>query len=154
MIAALPRSLQRFTQWTVGAVALYALAAGVLCGAQRHLIFEPERTLSVHAAELPFRIMELRIPVGPTGQSLAAWWMPPRQADGKLFLYFHGNDGNIGDSIDETALLRDLGHGVLMVDYRGYGESDGGFPSEARMYQDADAALAFARAQLEQLTAE
>ena len=149
MIAALaPRSLQRLLQWTLGAVALYALAAGVLWGAQRHLIFEPERTLAIHAAELPFQVQELRIPVGPPGQSLAAWWIAPRRPDGKLFLYFHGNDGNIGDSIGETELLRDLGHGVLMVDYRGYGESDGSFPSEANMYQDAEAALAFAGARL------
>jgi uncharacterized protein len=142
------RSLQRLTQWTLGVVGLYALAAGVLWGAQRHLIFEPQRTLSIHAEQLPFQVQELRIPVGPAGQSLAAWWIPPRGPDGKLFLYFHGNDGNIADSIGETELIRGLGHGVLMVDYRGYGESDGGFPSEAKMYQDAEAALAFASARL------
>jgi pimeloyl-ACP methyl ester carboxylesterase len=54
-------------------------------------------------------------------------------------LYLHGNGWNIGDSAYDTARLRRMGFSVLAIDYRGYGKSDGGLPSEARVYADAQA---------------
>src|SRR5229473_2324714 len=51
----------------------------------------------------------------------------------------------IGDRVDQLALIRQrLGVGVLMLDYRGYGRSEG-TPTEQGTYQDADAALAYLR---------
>src|SRR5258708_12301937 len=55
-------------------------------------------------------------------------------------LYLHGNDGNVSTSMDGIAPLRELGYTVFMIDYRGYGASGGGFPSEAGVYQDAQSA--------------
>ncbi len=59
-------------------------------------------------------------------------------------LYFHGASGNIGTAgyNEAWARFRDLGLGVLAVDYRGYGGSTGE-PSEAGFYRDADAAYAY-----------
>jgi len=74
-------------------------------------------------------------------RTLHAWWMPASRSEGNLVLYFHGNEGNVSTSIGETSLLRSLGYSVLVVDYRGYGESDGAFPSETSVYEDAEAAL-------------
>jgi pimeloyl-ACP methyl ester carboxylesterase len=36
--------------------------------------------------------------------------------------------------------MRNLGFSVLLFDYRGFGRSDGAFPSEASVYQDAECA--------------
>lgn len=124
----------------LAAFAAYVSAGAVLWAAQKHLIFEPLRDLVVAPAELAFPVADFSIPV--RGESLHAWWMPGSRNDGKLILYFHGNDGNVSTSVSETALLRELGFTVLAVDYRGYGESDGKFPSEASVYEDAEAALA------------
>jgi pimeloyl-ACP methyl ester carboxylesterase len=55
-------------------------------------------------------------------------------------LYLHGNDGNVSTSMDGIAPLRELCYSVFMIDYRGYGVSGGGFPSEAGVYQDAQSA--------------
>jgi pimeloyl-ACP methyl ester carboxylesterase len=57
-----------------------------------------------------------------------------------VVLYLHGNGGNISTNMDGIALLRELGYAVFMIDYRGYGKSSGGFPSEAGVYEDAEAA--------------
>ena len=124
----------------IAAFTAYVSAGAVLWAAQKHLIFEPSRNLVVAPAELGFPVADVTIPV--RGERLHAWWMPGSRTDGKLILYFHGNDGNISTSVSETALLRELGFAVLAVDYRGYGESDGRFPSEASVYEDAEAALA------------
>src|SRR6267378_376638 len=124
----------------LAASSAYVSAGAVLWAAQTHLIFEPMRNLVVAPAELSFPVADVMIPV--RGETLHAWWMPGSRTDGKLILYFHGNDGNVSTSVSETALLRELGFTVLAVDYRGYGESDGKFPSEASVYEDAEAALA------------
>ena len=128
-----------------GALTAYMSATALLWASQSHFIFEPVRTLVVKPAELAFPVADITIPV-PTAkagrQALHAWWMPAARGDRKVVLYFHGNEGNVSTSIGETALLRGLGYSVLVIDYRGYGESDGAFPSETSVYEDAEAALA------------
>ena len=130
----------------LASVLLLVVPAYLACGAllwllQGRLIFEPVRRLAVQASDLPFPAKDVAIPVG--GQTLHAWWMPAQRTSPKVVLYFHGNDGNVSTSIAETALLRELGPSLLVVDYRGYGTSDGAFPSEDTMYEDAEAALGF-----------
>ncbi|HZE61970.1 MAG TPA: alpha/beta hydrolase [Burkholderiales bacterium] len=123
---------------------IYASASAVLWASQSRLIFEPVRTLVVKPTELGFPVADVTIPVpsARTGrQTLHAWWMPARGSGAKLVLYFHGNEGNVSTSIGGTALLRSLGYSVLVVDYRGYGQSDGAYPSETGVYEDAEAAL-------------
>ena len=126
------------------AAAVYFSASAALWASQSRFIFEPVRTLVVKPTELAFPVTDVTIPVRSAQagrETLHAWWMPAARSDAKLVLYFHGNEGNVSTSIGETALLRSLGYSVLVVDYRGYGESDGRFPSESTIYEDAAAAL-------------
>jgi uncharacterized protein len=125
----------------LAAFAAYAATGAVLWAGQRRLIFEPKRSLVVRPGELGFRVVDVTIPVG--SEKARAWWMPATREGAKVILYFHGNDGNVSTSLAETALLRELGYAVMVVDYRGYGESDGTFPSETTVYEDAEAALGF-----------
>lgn len=56
-------------------------------------------------------------------------------------IFFHGNAGNIGHRLmNAYGLYTSLGCNVLMVEYRGYGKSQG-TPSETGLYQDAEAAM-------------
>ncbi|XP_030643059.1 protein ABHD13-like [Chanos chanos] len=56
-------------------------------------------------------------------------------------LYFHGNAGNIGHRVPNARLMSvNLKSNVVLVDYRGYGKSDGE-PSEEGLYKDAEATL-------------
>ena len=126
------------------AAAVYFSASAALWASQSRFIFEPVRTLVVKPTELAFPVTDVTIPVRSAQagrETLHAWWMPAARSDAKLVLYFHGNEGNVSTSIGETALLRSLGYSVLVLDYRGYGESDGRFPSESTIYEDAAAAL-------------
>jgi uncharacterized protein len=135
--------VRRITLYVCLAALLAYLGTGAaLWAAQRRLIFEPARELVVKPSDLAFPVADVAVPV-TRGQNLHAWWMPGASPQAKVVLYFHGNDGNVSTSVAETALVRELGHAVLVVDYRGYGESDGVFPSEATVYEDAEAALDF-----------
>ncbi|MCI0456234.1 MAG: alpha/beta hydrolase [Gemmataceae bacterium] len=73
------------------------------------------------------------------GTKVHGWWCPRKDADGAL-LYLHGNAGNLSHRYDIVTTLRDqLGVSVLIVDYPGYGKSEGS-PSESGCYATAEAA--------------
>ncbi|CAJ1935401.1 unnamed protein product [Cylindrotheca closterium] len=59
-------------------------------------------------------------------------------------IFFHGNAGNIGLRIPNALhMLQHLNSNILMVEYRGYGNSDSVKPTEAGLKKDAQAALKF-----------
>jgi len=77
--------------------------------------------------------------VGNRGDELDGWWIPATQNDAPTVVYFHGNYRNIGNNLEHSQRFHQLGYNVLLADYRGYGKSTGGEPSEAKVYEDAEA---------------
>jgi len=73
------------------------------------------------------------------GLKLHGWYIPHPEARGTL-LYFHGNGGNISHRVLFLRDLHRLRLNVFIFDYRGYGQSEGGRPSEEGTYRDAKAA--------------
>ncbi|KAF9457964.1 Alpha/Beta hydrolase protein [Collybia nuda] len=55
-------------------------------------------------------------------------------------IMFHGNAMNLGDFLHSASTYHALKYNVLLVSYRGYGNSDG-LPSEKGLQRDAQAAL-------------
>ncbi|MEW5976866.1 MAG: alpha/beta hydrolase [Acidobacteriota bacterium] len=72
------------------------------------------------------------------GQRLSAWYWPASKP--VTLVLFHGNAGNRADRLSWIDGLHELGYGVLIPDYRGYGGSEGQ-PSEEGLYLDAQAAV-------------
>lgn len=106
---------------------------------ERTFIFFPERRLLATPADVGLEYEDLRF-AAADGTRLHGWFVPGRART--PLLWFHGNAGNVGDRVD---LLADLHHelrvAILILEYRGYGASEG-TPSEAGLYLDARAALA------------
>jgi hypothetical protein len=69
---------------------------------------------------------------------LHGWFVPAQQERGVL-LFFHGNAGNISHRLDSLQIFNDLGLSSLIIDYRGYGQSQGKV-TEQGTYLDAEAA--------------
>lgn len=137
------RNLTRFFAAVVGIAALVYLAACTYMWAtQREQVFEPSPVLQTTPERMGMKFEELRIPVGSGADQgeLDGWWVPAEGANAPTFLYLHGNDRNIANHLEHTQQLHTLGYNVLLVDYRGYGKSSGGKPSEAKVYEDAEAA--------------
>ena len=86
---------------------------------------------------------DLQIPT-PDGESLNAFlFHKPNSKRSKnvTMLMFHGNAGNIGHRIPIGKFMCDtVGCNVLMLEYRGYGESTG-TPDEAGLKVDSQAGL-------------
>ena len=74
---------------------------------------------------------------------LAAWWIPaesPNPATPTI-LYLHDGAGDLSDAARALDLLHTANVNIFAFDYRGYGQSAGPHPTEARMAEDAAAAL-------------
>ena len=83
---------------------------------------------------LEFELLTLR---ADDGVALEAWALPNLKSDLWL-LYFHGNGETMAAYLPVTTKLHALGLNVLMLEYRGYGNSEG-VPSEDGLYRDAEA---------------
>jgi len=59
---------------------------------------------------------------------------------GGVVLYLHGNGSNVGANVEHANRFHRLGLSVFAIDYRGYGKSQGDFPSESQVYEDAQLA--------------
>ena len=118
----------------VGLLALGWLALVALLALQeRRLIFFPTRTLAGEPAELGLRAEELSISAAD-GVTLHGWWI--EGPGDRVLIWYHGNAGNVGDRLHNARWFVDrLGVDVVLVDYRGYGQS-GGTPDEAGVYLD------------------
>lgn len=107
---------------------------------QTRFIFFPSPVIQTTPEFFNLRYQEVWLPVTTTaGQTerIHGWWIPATQSNGRVLLYLHGNGINIGANVAHAHRFHQMGFSVLLIDYRGYGRSEGAFPSEATVYQDA-----------------
>lgn len=125
--------------WLTFAIVLlaYGLACLAIWKFQTRLTFYPLPRLSDSPAAYGVGFVDVTIPLSPG--TLHGWWMAALPQS-PVILYLHGNGGNIGAYAKQAVRLRNLGYSVLIMDYRGYGQSSGPFPSEPRVYEDAECA--------------
>ncbi|MHC4563076.1 MAG: alpha/beta hydrolase [Planctomycetota bacterium] len=116
---------------------VYVLSALLLYVMQSRYIYYP--TPDIEATPdligLPYEDLTFKAADGVT---LTGWFVPAEKARGVVLL-FHGNGGNIGHRIDTLGIFNSLGLSTFIIDYRGYGRSEGK-PSEKGTYLDAEAA--------------
>ena len=74
-------------------------------------------------------------------------WLPQPRADAPVLLYLHGARWDVRGSAPRMRRMHELGFAVLGIDYRGFGRSSAGLPSEALAGEDARAAWAWLAAQ-------
>lgn len=111
-------------------------------GLLRRFLYYPER-LSATAA-LPSHAADAEEVFLPTadGETIHALWWPPPAPERPTVLFLHGNAGHVFDWSLVRSEFAACDVGLLLPDYRGYGKSSGR-PTEAGLYQDGAAALAF-----------
>jgi predicted alpha/beta-fold hydrolase len=147
-----PVSFIKKTVFTLGLLAStsYAGLCTFLYFYQTRLIFKPDRTLTQMPEQLQLTYEEIWLPVNGDDQ-LHGWWLPAtsarpvsvRPSDERVLLYLHGNGENIGGNLEHAHRYQQMGFSVFLFDYRGYGLSEGPFPSERRVYEDAATAWAY-----------
>ena len=76
------------------------------------------------------------------GTKLHAWFLPASQKPKGSVLFLHGNAENISTHIYNIRWLPKAGYQVLLLDYRGFGHSDG-VPKLPDVFLDIDAAVSW-----------
>lgn len=116
-------------------VGLLGLAYGVGCSLQERLIF-PRSYANQHVQPLPEGALSLWMSAAD-GTRVEAWFIPaPGPGPHPLIIFFHGNAELIDTNLDTADLYRSLGASTLLVEYRGYGRSQGD-PSQSAIVADA-----------------
>ena len=76
----------------------------------------------------------------PADAKLHGLWLGAAQPNAPVLLYLHGARYNVTGSAPRIRRMQELGFSVLAIDYRGFGKSSPGLPSEATAHADAHAA--------------
>ncbi|TAF54623.1 MAG: alpha/beta hydrolase [Oscillatoriales cyanobacterium] len=137
-----------------GLTIAYGIGCAILVKMQTGLVFRPDYEFKQTPADYGLNYREVWIAINspeerdpnaaaPTEQ-LHGWWIgetQPQQAD-RVTIYFHGNRGNISSTLNLeriAAFYQTWGGAFLIADYRGFGRSVSGPPSERKLYEDLDA---------------
>jgi pimeloyl-ACP methyl ester carboxylesterase len=139
--------------WLAKAIGLTLIVAFV-CGylalcflfhhGQWQIVLHPARTAAAPASieGAAFEVVHFA-PGSDAIPQLPGWWIPSdpqgRHRDATV-LFLPAGDGSLADSMPALGLLHTLGINIFAFDYRGYGQSAKGHPSQLRMTEDADSA--------------
>lgn len=134
----------RVIKTTLASLALIYLGVfAVLTLNQRGMLYQP-RVQLIPAAQAGLSDFETLRLTTEDGETLVAWYHPPKDDKAPIILYFHGNGGSLYDRQNRFRLLAQHGYGVLATSWRGYGGSTGA-PTEPGLLKDGEAAYAEAR---------
>lgn len=118
----------------------YALLILLLLLSQEKLVYFPTSDQFGTPQDIGIAYQDVELTTSDNVK-IHAWWIPARNARGNI-LVCHGNAGNISYRLEKIDVFYKLGLNVLILDYRGYGKSQG-TPSEQGTYLDAQAAWQF-----------
>jgi fermentation-respiration switch protein FrsA (DUF1100 family) len=121
-------------------VILLLLGAGLYFGVrylEQRTIYSPDPVVTDTPAKIRLPFQNAVVDSG-NGLKLHGWFVPAEATDRPhpTLLFFHGNAGNVSYNLDRLRLFHDAGLDVLIVDYRGYGKSEG-TPNERDLELDA-----------------
>ena len=123
----------------VASLAIFATGGGVIDWLVNWNLFHPTPGVSLDPERAGIPAEEVYLET-EDGVRIHAFHLPSPGAR-RAILFLHGNAGNASHRLPNAELLRRLGADVLLLDYRGYGRSEGS-PDERGVYADARAALA------------
>jgi len=113
------------------------LLSGMLYLIQPSMVFFPSRDLTATPDQWDLAYEDVTIDTAD-GLKLHGWFIPHERSS-EVLLFLHGNGGNIAHRGESLRIFQRLGINVLIIDYRGYGQSEG-TPSENGFYEDARSA--------------
>ncbi|MBF0358568.1 MAG: alpha/beta hydrolase [Magnetococcales bacterium] len=115
---------------------IYLLLAAYIYFSQNSQVFHPPKGHISNPKDwgMEFETVLLK----SSGHTLTNWWIPGGFS-GPVVLFFHGNATNISELEEHTKLFHALGLRIFLLEYQGYGLSEGR-PSESGTQADAEAA--------------
>ena len=116
-----------------------ALAGSLLAAACTNVFLQPGHMEVWHPQRVGLAWEDVWLPA-PDGARLHGWYLPAAAPSRGTVLHFHGNAENITTFLGAVHWLPAAGYNVLLVDYRGYGRSEGAATVDS-VHEDARVAL-------------
>jgi len=113
----------------------------LLLAACTNVFFQPQKTMVMTPERIGLRYQDVYFS-SKDGVRLHAWYLPAEGEAKGTVLFLHGNAENISTHIASVYWLPAQHYNVLLLDYRGYGES-AGTPSLPGLVTDAETAIAW-----------
>jgi pimeloyl-ACP methyl ester carboxylesterase len=113
---------------------LYLLICGLLYLFQEHVIFFPEKLDKKFTFHFDQNFEELNIKM-QDGILLNGLLFKSDSSKGLIF-YLHGNAGSLNSWGDVAKTYTKQNYDVFILDYRGYGKSEGSINSQEQLFQD------------------
>lgn len=112
------------------------------CGVIQSMIFFPDKTFYEKPQDFGYAFEDVRLKT-KDGVSLHGWYLEKdtQKKSKATILFFHGNAGNISNRLEKVKGWIDRGVDVFLVDYRGYGKSEGAISKGDDILKDAAAAF-------------
>ena len=107
----------------LGIVGIYIVSGFTLMLFQERLIFLDDELSELYQFDFPVPFEELNLEVADTAR-LNGIHFKTENAKG-LIIYYHGNSGNLERWGNEVQYFVKLNYDVVVMDYRGYGKSQG-----------------------------
>ena len=119
------------------------VVAPLLAGCVERMFFYPDAARYSRPEQFGLQHEDVFI-TAADGSHLHGWWLPAQGPARGSVLHLHGNAANVSNHLPLVSWLPAAGFNVLMLDYRGFGRSEGR-PTLEGVVQDAAAALAYLR---------
>ena len=110
------------------------LSNAVMYALQPGMVFFPTRIISQTPDQWGLKYEDVYLE-SSNQNKIHGWYLPVNNSN-RALIFFHGNGGNISHRGDSLKIFNRLGLNVLIIDYQGYGKSEGS-PGEQEMYDDA-----------------
>lgn len=140
--------------WLYGGVVSFLLLMAAVFGALYHyqdtLLYFPDQPVTSRVfvqnpavLGFPFENLYIKTQDGVSINAIFIKQSPQFQSSVPTVLFFHGNAGNVGHRLTNARSWHSYcGCNVFLVEYRGYGKSEGS-PSEQGFELDSEAALSY-----------
>ena len=118
--------------------ALYLLICALLYVFQENLIFYPQKLAKDYRFNFDQPFEELNIPV--KDNSLLHGLLFKADSSKGLIFYLHGNGGALDTWGEVARTYTGLNYDVFLLDYRGYGKSEGVISGQEQLFEDIQTA--------------
>ncbi|MCK5704088.1 MAG: alpha/beta fold hydrolase, partial [Cyclobacteriaceae bacterium] len=119
-------------------LALYIIVCGLLYVFQEKLIFFPQKLEKNHQFSFNQKFEEINVKT-IDGISLNGLLFKADSSKGLIF-YLHGNAGSLSSWGGVAETYTDLNYDIFILDYRGYGKSEGSINGQEQLFQDVQTA--------------
>lgn len=115
-------------------IGIYIVGCGLLYFFQEKFIFLPKNLEQGYEFKFNQKFEELNIKMDD-GKLLNGLLFKADRSKGLIF-YLHGNAGNLSSWGNVAETYTDLNYDIFIIDYRGYGKSEGEINGEEQLFKD------------------